>query len=33
MVKPFTLLKYLVNNKKEHLCDKFTPLVLNDIFA
>ena len=31
--KPFTLLKDLINNKKEHLSDKFTPLVPIDIFA
>ena len=31
--KPFTLLKYLINNKKEHLSDKFIPLVQNDTFA
>ena len=31
--KPFTLLKYLINNKKEHLSDKFMPLVQNDTFA
>ena len=31
--KPFTLLKELINNKKEHLSDKFTPLLPNDIFA
>ena len=31
--KPFTLLKDLINNKKEHFSDKFTPLVPNDIFA
>ena len=31
--KPFILLKELINSKKEHLSDKFTPLVLNDIFA
>ena len=31
--KPFTLLKELINNKKEHFSDKFTPLVPNDIFA
>ena len=31
--KPFTLLKELINNKKEHLSDKFTPLVPNDIFV
>ena len=32
-VKPFTRLKDLINNKKEHLSDKFTPLVPNDLFA
>ena len=32
-VKPFTRLKDLINNKKEHLSDKFTPLVPNDIFV
>ena len=31
--KPFTLLKQLIDNKKEHLSDKFTPLVPNDIFV
>ena len=31
--KPFTLLKELTNNKKEHLSDKFTPLLPNHIFA
>ena len=31
--KPFTLLTDLINNKKEHLSDKFTPLVPNYIFA
>ena len=31
--KPFTLLKYLINNKNEHLSNKFTPLVPNDIFV
>ena len=31
--KTFTLLKELINNKKEHLSDKFTPLLPNDIFA
>ena len=31
--KPFTLLKVLINNKNEHLSDKFTPLVPNYIFA
>ena len=30
--KPFTLLKELINNKKEHLSYKFTPLLPNDIF-
>ena len=30
---PFTLLEELINNKKEHLSDKFTPLVPNDLFA
>ena len=30
---PFTLLEELINNKKEHLSDKFTPLVPNDIFV
>ena len=29
----FTLLKYLISNKKENLSDKFTPLVPNDIFV
>ena len=28
--KPFTLSKDLINNKKEYLSDKFTPLVPND---
>ena len=31
--KPFTLLKELINNKKEHLSDKFTPLLPNNIFV
>ena len=31
--KPFTLLKELIDNKKEHLSEKFTPLVPNDIFV
>ena len=31
--KPFTLLKDLINNKNEHLSDKFTPLVPNYTFA
>lgn len=31
--KPFTLSKDLINNKKEYLSDKFTPLVPNDVFA
>ena len=31
--KPFTLLKELINNKKEHLSDKFIPLLPNDVFA
>ena len=31
--KPFTLSKDLINNKKGHLSDKYTPLVPNDIFA
>lgn len=31
--KLFTLLKYLTSNKKEHLPDKFTPLLPNDVFA
>ena len=31
--KPLTLLKYLINNKKEPLSDKFTPLIPNDIFV
>ena len=31
--KPFTLSKDLINNKKESLSDKFTPLVPNDVFA
>ena len=31
--KLFTLLKELLNNKKEHLFDTFTPLLPNDIFA
>ena len=31
--KPFTLLKELIKNKKEHRSDKFTPLLPNDIFA
>ena len=31
--KPFTLLKDLINNKKEHLSDKRTLFVPNDIFA
>ena len=30
---PFTLLKELINNKKEHLSDKFIPLLPNDVFA
>ena len=32
-MKLFTLLKDLTNNKNEHVSDKFTPLVPNDIFA
>ena len=32
-MKLFTLLKDLINNKNEHVSDKFTPLVPNDIFA
>ena len=32
-VKPFTLLKDLINKEKEHLSDKFAPLVSNHIFA
>ena len=31
--KPFTLLKELINNKKEHLSDKFIPLLPNDVFT
>ena len=31
--KPFTLLKDLINNKKEHLSGTFTSLVTNDIFT
>ena len=31
--KTFRLLKELINNKKERLSDKFTPLLPNDIFA
>ena len=31
--KPFTLLKDLINNKKEHLSDKFTLLLPTDIFG
>ena len=31
--KPFTLLKELMNNKKEHPSDKFSSLVPNDIFV
>ena len=31
--KLFTLLKYLISDKKEHLPDKFTPLLPNDVFA
>ena len=31
--KSFTLLKYIIINKKEHLSDKFTPSVPNDVFA
>ena len=31
--KSFTLLKDLLNNKKEHLSGKFTLLVPNDIFV
>ena len=31
--KPFTLLKELINNKTEHLSDKFSSLVPNDIFV
>ena len=31
--KPFILLKELINNKKEHLSDNFTPLLPNHIFA
>ena len=31
--KPFTLLKDLINNKKERLSGTFTPLVTNDIFT
>ena len=31
--KPFTLLKELIDNKKQHLSEKFTPLVPNDIFV
>ena len=31
--KPFTLLKELISNKKEHLSDKLTPLLPNDILA
>ena len=31
--KPFTLLKELINNKKERISDKFTPLLPNDIFT
>ena len=31
--KLFTLSKYLTSNKKEHLPDKFTPLLPNDVFA
>ena len=31
--KPFTLSKELINNKKEHLSDKFTPLLPNNIFV
>ena len=30
--KLFTLLKYLISGKKEHLSDKFTPLLPNDVF-
>ena len=31
--KPFTLLKELINNKKEYLSDKFIPLLPSDVFA
>ena len=31
--KPFTLLKELIINKKEHLSNKFTPLISNNIFV
>ena len=31
--KSFTLLKDLINDKKEHFSDKFTPLVQNYIFT
>ena len=31
--KPFTLLKELINNKNEHLSDKFIPLLPNDVFT
>ena len=33
ILEPFTLLKDFINDKNEHLSDKFTPLVPNDIFA
>ena len=33
ILEPFTLLKDFINDKTEHLSDKFTPLVPNDIFA
>ena len=31
--KPFTLLQDIINNKREHLSDKFTPSVPNDVLT